>query len=600
MRTRDVALLKEDMRAGRLGRREAFVRLLAFGISAAESASLLSTADPAPAAAASPQRRGADGVLKILYWQAPNILNPQLAQSNQDLQATRLCMEPLLTVDVAGRFTPVLAAEVPSRTNGGLSPDGRSVTYRLRRGIRWADGHPFTADDVIFTYRFITDKRTGAAWYASYAGIDRVEAADPYTVKITFHDPTPAWYQPFVGDKGQIIPRHVLESYVNEQSRNAPFNLKCFGTGPYKVDSFAPGDLVVYSINENYREPLKPAFMQVQLKGGGDAVSAARAVFETGEYDFAWNLQVEWPVLERMARSGAGELLTIQGAGIEAVYFNMTDPNKESSGQRSAVGVPHPFLTDVQVRRALALAIDRRTMATQLYGEEGSATSNVLTTPTRYASRNTRIAFDVARATQLLDAAGWMRGPDGVRAKNGVKLHLTLATSVNTLRQKEQTIIKAGWDQIGVSTELKALDSAAFFSSSPGNNDTFLHFYNDAEMYTQNFSLFPSLYMSQFYSGNPAKTIPQKENNWSGQDVTRWQSAEYNKLYDQALVELDPQKNADLWIRMNDLVVDQAVEVPLIDRKSVAARAKTLYTGNNMSPFDNATPNVADWRRVSR
>jgi peptide/nickel transport system substrate-binding protein len=526
-------------------------------------------------------------------------LNAHLAEGNQELQATRLCTEPLLTVDGAGQFTPVLAAEVPARANGGLAADGASVTYRLKRGIRWADGQPFTADDVVFTHQFVSDKRTNATWYATYSNIDRVEALDANTVKVTFRKPTPAWYQAFVGDRGQILPRHALESYRNESARSAPFNTKCFGTGPYKVDSFAPGDLIVYSINEYYRDPLKPAFGQVQWKGGGDAVSAARAVLETGDYDFAWSLQVEWPVLDAMARSGRGKLLTAPGASLEGVYFNMTDPNTERDGQRSALGVPHPFLSDVQVRRALAIAIDRRTMASQLYGEEGAPAANILTTPTRYASKNTQIVFDPNRANRLLDGAGWQRGPDGIRIKSGVKLQLTLTTSTNTLRQKEQQIVKAGWDQIGVSTQLKALDSGTFFSVSPGNNDTYLHFYNDAEMYAFNFTLFPSGYMAQFYSGDPARTIAQKENGWTGQNVTRWQSAEFNRLYEQALVELDPQKNTNLWMRMNDLVVEQAVEVPLVDRKIVAARAATLYTGNNMSPFDSATPNIAEWRRVS-
>ncbi|HKV44937.1 MAG TPA: peptide ABC transporter substrate-binding protein [bacterium] len=598
IRVREIELLAADLLARRLSRREVLVRLTGLGLSAGGIASVLAAAGPHPSWAAAPGTRGASGVLKMLYWQAPTILNPHLTGSNQDLQAARLCLEPLLTVDVAGVFTPVLAAAVPTRANGGLSADGRSVIYKLKRGVRWADGQPFSGQDVIFTWRFITNKQTGATWYASYDGIENVEAPDPSTVKITFKAPTPAWFLPFVGDKGLILPQHIMEGYPGENARRAPFNMKCFGTGPYKVDDFAPGDHVLYSINELYREPTKPAFSQVQLKGGGDATSAARAVLETGEYDFAFNLQVEWPVLEQMARAGKGIVQTVQGGGIEAVYCNMTDPNKEIDGQRSSIMAPHPFLTDVKVRQALGLAIDRETVAKQLYGEEGTATANALTTPTRYASKNTHLVFDIARANQLLDEAGWQRGPDGVRVKGGNRLRMTYVTSVNTLRQKEQEIVKAGWEKIGVAVDLKAIESSVFFSTTL-NNDTFLHFYSDVEMYTQNFSLFPSLYMAQFLSGDPAKTIPQKENNWSGQDVTRWQNEEYNTLYAQAQVELDPKKNDALWIKMNDLVVGQAVELPIIDRRTVAAHARNLDTGHNLSPFDNATPNVADWRRTS-
>src|SRR5262249_58297210 len=136
------------------------------------------------------------------------------------------------------------------------------------------------------------------------------------------------------------------------------------------------------------------AFQQVQIKGGGDAVSAARAVLETGEYDYAWNLQVEWPVLEAMAKAGKGVLLTQAGAGVEQIFLNQTDPNKEVDGQRSSVKSGHPFLTDLKVRQAFGLAIDRETMAKQLYGLTGDATANVLSTPSRLTSKNTKIVFD--------------------------------------------------------------------------------------------------------------------------------------------------------------------------------------------------------------
>jgi peptide/nickel transport system substrate-binding protein len=597
MRKDDVHQIVTLGATGRLSRREVIVRLAMLGLSTSAIASALAGAGLQPARAAA-GRRGESGILKLLYWQAPNIVNPHLAIGTKDAHASRVCLEPLLTVNAAGVFSPVLATEVPSRANGGLSADGKSVTYKLKPGVKWADDQPFTAADVAFTYQFVINKETGATTYANYEPIEKVEALNPTTVKITFKAPNPAWYQPFVGENGMILPKHALESYVGSKARNAPFNLKAFGTGPYKVETFRPGDLVVYSINENYREPNKPAFQQVQIKGGGDAVSAARAVLETGEYDYAWNLQVEWPVLEAMTRAGKGVLITQGGGGVEQIFCNMTDPNREVDGQRSSVKAPHPFLSDPKVRQAFGLALDRETMAKQLYGLEGDPTANTLTTPSRYRSKNTKMVFDVAKANQLLDEAGWQRGPDGIRQKGGVKMQVTYATSVNTLRQKEQEIVKAGWTKIGVGVTLKSVDAGVFFSSSPGNNDTLAHFYTDVQMYTGTFSLFPSSYMNRFYSGNPAKDLAQKENNWSGRNVTRWVSKEFNQMFDQAQVELDQQKNDALWIKMNDLVVTQGVSLPLIDRRSVSARATSLDVGENMSPFDDEPRNIADWRRT--
>jgi peptide/nickel transport system substrate-binding protein len=489
---------------------------------------------------------------------------------------------------------PVLAAEVPTRGNGGLSADGRFVTYKLKRNVRWVDGRAFTADDVVFTYEFASNKDVGAFTYALYENVEKAEAIDPRTIKFTFKRPTPAWYLTNV----PILPRHAFDGYSGANARNAPFNLKPFGTGPYKVESFLPGDLVIYSINEFYREPDKPAFHQVLLKGGGDAVSAGRAVFETGEYDYAWDLQVEWPVLEQMMRGPKGVLVTGDGPGVEMIHCNQTDPNKEVDGQRSSLKAPHPFLTDLSVRQALGLAIDREGIARHLYGQTGVATANVLTMPSRVNSRNTRVVFDVAKANRLLDEAGWQRGPDGVRQKGGIKLRVTFATSVNTLRQKEQEIIKAGWAQIGIDTLLKPIDPGVYFGTSPGNTDNQIHFYRDVEMYTEGSASFPSYIMSRWYSGNPAKDIPQKENNWSGRNVCRWINEEYNELYNQGLVELDPKKNDALWIKMNDLVVTQAITLPIIHRKAVSARAKTLYVGENITPYSAETWNIADWRRI--
>jgi len=261
----------------------------------------------------------------------------------------------------------VLAANVPSRANGQVAADGSSVTYKLKPGIKWADGRPFTADDVVSNFQFVANtSKPGRRRTGSYVNVAKVEPLDASTVKITFKVPTPAWYLPFVGLEGAIVPRHALDAYIGADARDAPFNLKPFGTGPYVVDSFRPGDLVVYSVNPYYRDPAKPAFGQVQLKGGGDATSAARAVLETGEYDYAWNLQVEWPVLQQIAAAGRGALVTAGGLGIEQIFCNMTDPNRMVDGQRSSLKAPHPYLTDVRVRQALALATDRRSPSSSM------------------------------------------------------------------------------------------------------------------------------------------------------------------------------------------------------------------------------------------
>ena len=389
----------------------------------------------------------------------------------------------------------------------------------------------------------------------------------------------------------------MLKDAIGAAARNAPFNLKPVGTGPYKVDEFQPGDHVSYSINDTYRESDKPFFKTVYLKGGGDATSAARAAIQTGEEDFSWNLQVEWGVLQSLkSASNPGDVNIAPGLGVERILVNMTDPNKDVNGEKSSLQAPHPFQADLKVRQAYALAIQRDVMATQLYGDTGVATANILPGPKAFVSTNTSWKFDVAAANKLLDDAGWAKS-GSVRAKNGVQMKIVYQTSVNSLRQKEQEIVKQGFAQIGVDVTIKSVDASIYFSSDAGNNDTASHFYADIEMFTNNPTTpYPLDYMVSWW-GDP-KNIDQKSNSWSGNNVERWQNADYDKAYTAAQTELDPTKQAPLFITMNDLVVNQVVEIPLILRNGVSGVNKKLQN-LALSPWVSNLWNIANWTMSS-
>src|SRR5919201_2715100 len=203
-------------------------------------------AKPAPTTAgqAAPAAQTGGGAaattLKILMWQGPTIINNHLSSGTKDSIASRLCCEPLLTVDANGKFSPVLAAEVPSKENNGVSADGKTITYKLKPNVKWADGQPFTADDVVFTFQYASNKEPAAVTLGSYVDLDRVEAVDPMTVRLTVKQATGGWYVPFTGTNGLIVPKHVLSEFNGGQSRNAPWNLKAFGTGPFMVEEFKP------------------------------------------------------------------------------------------------------------------------------------------------------------------------------------------------------------------------------------------------------------------------------------------------------------------------------------------------------------------------
>jgi peptide/nickel transport system substrate-binding protein len=584
---------------GKASRRQFMHTMLSLGLTGPLAARLLAT--PASAAAGGPDmpspfvptRRGG-GRLRLLWWQAPTLLNAHLSNGLKDTDAARVVYEPLAAFNHQGEFVPILAEAIPSVANGGLSPDGTTVTWRLKKGVVWHDGQPFTADDVIFTWEYAADPATAAVTTASYRHIAHIDRVDDHTVKVVFKDPTPFWYDAFFASRGHILPRHLFAPYAGQDSRHAPYNLKPVGTGPYKIVAFQPGDAALFEINPHYHVPNRPFFDVVELKGGGDATSAARAVIQTGEFHFAWNLQVEKDVLERLDRQGGrGKVHIYPGSGIEHIQLNRTDPWTEVDGEHSSLKAPHPFLVDPLVRQAYNLLIDRRTIAQQLYGAAGQATSNFLDSPPRFQSPHTRWEFNLDKATQFLDQAGWRRGSDGVRVKDGRRMKLLLQTSVNPVRQKTQAIVKRAFEQAGIEVELKAVNPGVFFSSDPGNADGFAKFHADLQMFTASpGSPDPQAHMSQFVSWE----IARKANNWSGQNVVRWVNAEYDRLWKQAAIELDPVKRATLFIAMNDLLVNDVVVIPFVWRNEVVAVGHALR-GLELTTWDSNLWDLAYWYR---
>jgi peptide/nickel transport system substrate-binding protein len=586
---------------GKTSRRQFVRALLGVGLSAPFVANLLAAYAPAAAQSApvtpsvfTPTKRGGGGRLRVLWWQAPTIANVHLSTGTKDNDASRVVNEPLVSFNREGEFMPVLAEVVPSVENGGLSPDGTAVTWRLKKGVSWHDGKPFTADDVIFTWEYAADPATGAVTSGSYQNIKHIDRVDEHTVKVVFTEPTPFWYDAFCGVRGQILPKHLVGEYKGQNSRNSPYNLKPIGTGPYKMVEFKPGDVALYELNPNYHVLNRPFFDIVELKGGGDAASAARAVIQTGEFDFAWNLQVEKDVLERIERQGTrGKVVIFPQANVEHIQLNRTDPWTEVAGERSSLKVSHPFLTDLLVRQAYNVAVDRRIIAEQLYGAAGQPTRNLINSPKRFQSPNTLWEFDMEKAAQWLDQAGWRRGSDGVRVKDGRRMKIVYQTSVNPVRQKTQAIVKKAFEHIGIEVELKGVNAGVFFSSDPANPDTYAHFYADIQMYSIGPGApDPQAHLNRFVSWE----IAQKANNWSGRNIVRWSNAEYDRLWKQAETELDPVKRATLIIRMNDLLVEDVVLIPVIWRNGVRAVNHKLH-GVALSDWDSDFWDLASWYR---
>jgi peptide/nickel transport system substrate-binding protein len=495
-----MALEEQELRAwvrrvanGQASRRHFMRTMLGLGLSGPLLADLLATYAPAAAQGTgaaqptfTPTRRGGGGKLRLLFWEAPTILNDHFASGGKDREASRIVYEPLFSIDPEGQFIPILAAEIPSVENGGRALDGTWTLWRLK-----------------------------------------------------------------------------------------------------------PGDVARYEINPHYHVPNRPFFDTVELKGGGDATSAARAVLQTGQFDYARSVNLDKDVMERLAQQGRkGAFHIVPGTLVAHIQLNRTDPWTEVEGERSSLKVPHPFFSDLRVWQAFALAVDRRTIVEQLYGAAGQVTSNILTGPTPFQSPHTRWEFNLDKAAQLLEQAGWKRGSDGVRIKGGRRMQVVYHATANLRSQKGQAIVKQALERIGVEVELKAIPAGVMFSNDPGNPDTYSHFYADMQLNAVGAVINPEWIMRQYVSWE----IAQKANNWTGGNVRRWANAEFDRLWQQAKTELDPAKRAALFIRMNDLVIEDVVVIPVVWVKQVYPVSHTLR-GLALSAWDWPTWSLAYWYR---
>jgi peptide/nickel transport system substrate-binding protein len=552
----------------------------------------------APAEGTEGQARGGGGELRLLQWQAPTQMSPHNSTGDKDVLAAQLVLEPLMHYAADSSLIPWLVTDVPSLENGLLSEDSTTVTFKLLEGVTWSDGTPFTANDVVFTWQWVTNPDNATNNSEIYAPIASIEATDDLTAVVTYKAPTPLWFVPFANtDVGCVYPKHILDG--GGQDALDAFKLSPLGTGPYVVESFTVNDQVIYAVNENYREPNKPFFSSVVLKGGGDAASAARAVIQTGDYDFAWYTQIEPEILESMQSDDSpGKFVIYKGVYAERLHLNFSDPNTEVDGQRSEMNTPNPRFGDPAVRQALALAVDRQLIADRLFfGESGEAPGNsVITGNELIVSTSTSWEFNPEKANQVLDDAGWTKDGD-TRSKDGVELKLSYVTTINQVRQKIQAIVKSTLEDVGIGVDLLQVDGGTYFDTGEGNDQNTGHMYQDMNMHQFGAgSPLPLNTMLRWYAGPDNENIAQASNGWTKLNAQRYINPDYDVLFEAASATLDPETLRAQLVEMNDLIINDFAVVPLVDAGEKFSQARWLNEGNiGYGPFELLYWNIANW-----
>ena len=548
-------------------------------------------------AAAAPEggAAGEGGNLLLLQWQAPSQANSLLSNGTKDLLAGSLALEPLAEYAPDGSVIPALATEIPTASNGGISEDLTTITWKLRDDVMWSDGTPFTADDVVFTYEYCSEETTGCS-VEVFTDVTSVVADDDFTVTITFEAPKPWPFDPFVGYTSPVIQRAQFAECVGEAAKScADQNFMPIGTGPYMVTELRPEDTVSYTINPNYRGIAdgKPFFGSIEIKGGGDAEASARSVLEVGEADYAWNLQVAPEIIAPMESAGNGRTATAFTANVEHINLNQTDPFADPPSE----GTPNPlFVDNPDLHRALSIAINRDELVAVGYGPAGIPTCNMWPVGEQSTTNDWCLTQNIEEANALLDGLGYLdTDGDGVREADGYgPLEFDYVTSTNAVRQSNQELIKAYWEQIGVVANMQNEDASLFFDGTCASDACIWKFFTPMEMFT-NGSTGPD---PSYLNGWISSKIPTSATAWGGDNIPRLNNADFDAAEEEFRgLALDDPKRAELVTTMNDILSTTAI-IPLIHRGNVSAFANSIDGVGDLNGWDSEYYNIEDWFRT--
>jgi peptide/nickel transport system substrate-binding protein len=418
----------------------------------------VATAAPSTAA----PKRG--GKITMVVWQSPVTLNYYFGTQSITYDVLAFVSEGLTFSMPNGERAPALAKEVPTVQNGGVSADGKTITYKLKDGLVWSDGKPLTCDDVKFTWQAIMTPAMGVVSTTGYSDIGSIDCPNPTTVVMNFKN----FYAPYLTlFANQIIPKHYAGDVKG--MKNWEFNRKPLGTGPFKIDEWVADSHVVLSRNTNYREKDKPYLDQVVIRIVPSS-DAALQMLSSGEVDIMWNnTESELPMLQKMQGVKISEPLQVGG---ERMFLN-TAENKDPSDPKK----PHLILGDVRVRQAIAYGLNnQRIIDRLLYGKAKPGTTELNGDP--FDCKIAGYSYDPAKAKKLLDEAGWIPGPDGIRiakgakfAPDGTRLRLKFSTtSGNKLREDSQVLWMEDMKAIGVEFYIENAPSAVVIGTWEGNS----------------------------------------------------------------------------------------------------------------------------------
>ncbi len=509
------------------------------------------------AATAATGKKG--GVVKVALSQEPDTLNALFSSQTVSSVIYGLVTEPLIDISPDGQYIPKLAEVVPTATNGGVSADGLTLTYKLKKGVKWSDGKPFSSKDVAYTFKVIMDKDNGIP-NSGYDLISKLDTPDDTTVVATFKE----LYAPYLTLFSSILPEHPFNGQTAIEKND--FSRKPLGTGPFVVKNWTSQENITMERNPNYRDAGKPYLDGIIFRIIKSRESAIQS-FIANEVDVIWDLTEEQiPQFDKM---NDAVLDIAQSVSTERLVLNMSNPKGDKPGDPTT---QHPVLGDLKVRQAIQLGINKKLLTDSLlYGKTTVATAVI---PQGWAkSKADPSEFNPEKAKAMLEEAGWKVGSDGVREKGGVKMKLEFGTtSGNKLREKTQQLIQEQLKAIGIQLEIKNVPSDQLFASWDKNGarkrGTF-----DILMWTTEPGIDPDDHIYRYFH---SKNIPTAANKGGGANYSRWNNPDVDKAIIDAERTLDPAKRQAAYQIVNDKLTAELPQILLYNRLNIDAFKKTV------------------------
>ncbi len=385
-------------------------------------------------------------VLRYATAEDINSLDPHLSSQLTVTYLSSLTMAWLVKSGPHNEPVPELATVVPTKANGGISPDGRTITYHLRRGVKWSDGAPFDADDVVFSIKTVQNPATNEVGRDGWDLIDRIDEPDKFTVAVHLTKPYAGYAYTFFSSMGAnpcVLPKHLLGSLTT--INDAPYNALPVGIGPFRYVAWHRGDSVELEANPNYFRGL-PKLQRIIFKIVPDR-NTVLTQLQSHELDL-W-LPVTANYVDRVKAIPGDDVLREPSFAFDHLDFNLS----------------HPILADLAVRRALEYALDRETIRLKIRHGLGTLSESLFGPTHPDYHPIALVPFDLATARRLLERDGWNVGADGVRIKNGQRLELVFVIPSGVPDSEAiAELIRQTWAQAGVALDVQRYPSNVLFA----------------------------------------------------------------------------------------------------------------------------------------